>query len=295
MTRSSRTPPRRARPRAPWRDRQGAISPLKLAVLAVLTAPACGLALAYALGALGAEPVERLQDEAGRWALRFLLLSLAVTPLRLLWRWNRLILVRRMIGVAALAYALGHLLAYAALEDWALATVASEIASRLYLTIGAAALGGLLVLGLTSTDGAVRRLGAARWQALHRLTYVIAPLAVTHFFLQTRLDPGEALVMAGLLAWLLAVRLLRARSGALTPGHAIAAAVAVTLAVAGGEALVFHLRLDAPLAAVLLANLDAAAGVRPAWWVGAIALAVTAVAVARRARTPAGGRRCVTA
>ncbi len=295
MTRTARTAPRPLRLRVPWRDRQGAVSPLKLVALAALAAPAATLALASALGTLGAEPVERLQDEAGRWALRWLLLSLAVTPLRLLWRWNRLILVRRMIGVAALAYALGHLAAYAALEDWVLATVAGEIASRVYLAIGAVALAGLLALGLTSTDGAVRRLGAARWQGLHRLSYVIAPVAVTHVFLQTRLDPSEALVMAGLLAWLLAVRVQRAHAGGLRAGHALAAAAAVTLAVAGGEALLFHLRLDAPLAAVLLANLDTAAGVRPAWWVAAITLAVTAGAFVRRARRPATVRGGATA
>jgi sulfoxide reductase heme-binding subunit YedZ len=271
----------------PWRDRKGAFSPLKATVLALSAAPAVGLVAAFAAGGLGAEPVEYLQDELGRWAVRLLLLSLAVTPLRLLWRWNRLILVRRMIGLAALVYALGHLAAYAALEDWVLVKVAGEIATRTYLTIGAAALAGLLALGLTSTDAAVRRLGAARWQALHRASYAVAPLAVTHVFLQTRLDPSEAFVLAGVLAWLLAVRLWRARAGTLTATAALGLAAAATAATALGEAVFFHLKFGAPLATLLAANLDTAAGVRPAWWVAALTLTPALVAVARgRAATP---------
>jgi sulfoxide reductase heme-binding subunit YedZ len=220
--------------------------------------------------------------------VRFLLLSLAVTPLRLLWRWNRLILVRRMIGLAALGYALGHFAAYAALEDWVLAKVAGEIAARIYLSIGAAALAGLIVLGLTSTDAAVRRLGAARWQALHRASYAIAALAVTHVFLQTRLDPSEAFVLAGVLAWLLAVRAWRGWAGSLAPTAALTLAAAATAATALAEAVFFHLKFGAPLTTLLAANLDAATGARPAWWVAGLALppAVGAFARARPAPGP---------
>lgn len=278
-------------PAAPWRDRKGAFSLLKAAVLALLAAPAVVLLAGFATGALGAEPVERAQDELGRWAVRFLLLSLAVTPVRLLWRWNRLILVRRMVGLAALAYALGHLTAYAALEDWVLAKVAGEIATRFYLTIGAAALAGLIMLGITSTDAAVRQLGAARWQALHRASYAIAPLAVAHVFLQTRLEPTEALVLAGVLAWLLACRLWRAALGKLTPSAALGLALAATAATALGEALYLQLRVGAPLATVLAANLDAAAGVRPAWWVGGVTLAPALAGLVRARLAPAPGPR----
>jgi sulfoxide reductase heme-binding subunit YedZ len=283
--------PSRLVPAPPWRDRKGAFSPLKAATLVLLTAPAVVLLAAFAAGGLGAEPVERLQDEFGRWAVRFLLLSLAVTPVRLLWRWNRLLLVRRMIGLAALAYALAHLAAYAALEDWVLVKVAGEIASRVYLTVGAAALAGLVVLGLTSTDAAVRRLGATRWQALHRASYVIAPLAVTHVFLQTRLDPSEAFVLAGVLAWLLAVRLRRWRAQALTPSSALALAVVATLATALAEAVFFQLKFDAPLATLLAANFDTVAGARPAWWVAAFTLPVVVVAFVRARLAPAARSR----
>lgn len=270
----------------PWRDRKGAFSPLKATVLTLLAAPALVLLTAFAVGALGAEPVERLQDELGRWAVRFLLLSLAVTPLRLLWRWNRLILVRRMLGLAALGYALGHLAAYAALEDWVLAKVAGEIAARIYLALGAAALVGLIALGLTSTDAAVRRLGAARWQALHRASYAIAVLAVSHVFLQTRLDPSEAFVLAGVLAWLLAVRAWRGWTGSLAPPAALALALAATAATALAEAVFFHLKFGVPLATLLAANLDAATGARPAWWVAGLTLPVAVAAFARLRPAP---------
>jgi len=282
-------------PAPPWRDRRGAFSPLKTATLALLATPAAALLLAFVAGELGAEPVERLQDELGRWALRFLLLSLLVTPLRLLWRWGRLIEVRRLVGLAALFYALAHLASYVALEDWVLAKVAGEIVSRVYLTIGAAALTGLVVLGVTSTDNAVRRLGAGRWQALHRLAYPIALLAVVHFFLQTRLDPTEAFVMGGLLAWLLALRAVRWANAQLTPASALGLAVAVTLATAGAEALWFHLRFGAPVEQLLLANLQTAAGARPAWWVAGATLPVGLVAVLRARFKPQRAPRRVTA
>ncbi len=278
-------------PRAPWNDRRGTLSPLKAVVLVLLTAPALWYGTAFVLRALGAEPVEALQDQAGRWALRFLFLSLAVTPLRLLWRWNELIKVRRLIGLAALFYALGHFALFLAIQDWVWLKIASEIATRIYLTIGAAALTGLLVLGLTSTDEAVRRLGPARWQSLHRLAYGIALLATVHFFLQTRLDPTEAMVMCGLLGWLLAVRAWRWRGATLDARSALVLAVIMTLATAFGEALFFHLRFGVDLQTLLATNFGVVAGIRPAWWVGGILLPVALVAYARRRPASALGRR----
>ncbi len=267
--------------RPPWRDHRGAVSPLKATALLLLMLPAILLAVAWGGDRLGAEPVEALQDEAGRWALRLLLLSLAVTPVRLLWRWNGLIRIRRLIGLAALAYAFAHLLFYVALQDWVWAKVAAEIGTRVYLTIGASALLGLIVLGLTSTDGAVRRLGARRWQALHRLVYPIAILATVHFFLQTRLDPSEAMVMSGLLLWLLAARIWRWRVGRLGAVAALTLALAATGATAIGEAVYFHLRFGVDLGTLLATNLSAATGIRPAWPVGALTLALALVAIAR--------------
>lgn len=275
-------------PAAPWNDRRGSFSPLKASVLLLLAAPVVYGGASLIFDRLGAEPLEALQHQAGSWALRFLFLSLAVTPCRLLWRWNGLIKVRRLIGLGALAYALAHLLLYVAIQDWLWLKVASEIATRVYLTIGFAALVAMAVLGTTSTDGAVRRLGAGRWQALHRLTYAVAIAATVHFFLQTRLDPTEAMVMTGLLVWLLGARLWRWSAGTLTPSAALVSGLLVTSATAFGEALFFHLRLGIDMTLILQTNLSTAAGLRPAWVVGGVLLGIGVVAqLRRRARAPA--------
>jgi sulfoxide reductase heme-binding subunit YedZ len=273
-------------PHTPWQDRRGRFSPLKALALTLLALPGTVLLAASTLGGLGAEPVERLQDEAGLWALRFLFLSLAVTPLRLLWRWNELVKLRRMIGLAALFYALAHLWAYMALQDWVATKIASEIMLRAYLLVGFTALAVLVLLGTTSTDAAVRRLGAARWQVLHRLAYPAALLATVHMFWQTRLDPTQALVMSGLLAWLMAVRLWRWQTSGVGPAAALGLALAVTGFTAVGEALLFHLRFGVDITAILATNLGAQAGIRPAWWVGALSGAAALGALVRR-RGPA--------
>ena len=165
-------------------------------------------------------------------AIRFLLLSLLVSPLRAMLNQPRLPLVRRQLGLTALFYGLAHLTLYAASEKWALLHVVSEIALRFYLTIGFVALLGLAALGVTSTDGMVRRLGR-RWRQLHRLAYPIAVLAVFHFFLQSKADVSEATLMAGIFLWSMGWRLLPAgadRAPLPVLGLGVAAA-ALTLAV----------------------------------------------------------------
>ncbi len=195
----------------PWLDYSGRLSPLKLLVFAALFVPGAWIALALATGQLGAEPVKETLHQLGLWAVRLLLITLAVTPARTILQWPRLLLVRRMLGVAAFAYAVAHLLLYVAFEAFDLAKVASEIVLRLYLTIGLAALLGLAALAVTSTDGMVRRLGGRRWQRLHRLVYPIAVLALVHYFIQSKLEVYEPMVMDGLFLWLMGYRLASAR------------------------------------------------------------------------------------
>ena len=202
--------PRRPAPHsAPWRDRSGRFSPLKAATLALAVAPGVWLAANWAAGALGPRPVTEVIHGTGLWAIRFLLISLLVTPLRTLFNWPRIMLARRMLGLTALGYALAHLVLFADDQKWKWLTVVSEIALRFYLTIGFAALLGLVALGVTSTDGWQRRLGA-RWKRLHRIAYGIGVLAVFHFFLQSKADVSEASLMAGLFVWLIAWRMLPA-------------------------------------------------------------------------------------
>jgi DMSO/TMAO reductase YedYZ heme-binding membrane subunit len=152
--------------------------------------------------------------QLGLWTIRLIFLALAVTPLRHILQWSRLLVVRRMIGVAAFAYAIGHLGLYAADQAFDLAKIATEIALRIYLTIGFAAVLGLAALAATSTDGMIRRLGARNWQRLHRIVYAIALLAVVHYCMQSKLDLLEPMVMAGLYGWLMFYRVLGRPVGA---------------------------------------------------------------------------------
>jgi methionine sulfoxide reductase heme-binding subunit len=278
----------------PWNDYGGRLSPLKLVVFAALFVPAGWVLFAYGFGLLGARPLNEAIHQIGLWTIRLIFLALAVTPLRQVLQWPRLILVRRMIGVAACAYVLIHFTLYAASERFDLEKVASEIVLRVYLTIGFAALLGLAALAATSTDAMVRRLGAKHWQLLHRLVYAIAVLAVIHYCFQSKLDQWEPTVMAGLLGWLLGYRLLLwrfGRSGRLALPWVGALSLAAGIGTALGEAAYFHLAFHAPLMRVLQADFSLQTGLRPAVVVLAIGLLVTAVGGMRAATARPAKRR----
>ncbi len=136
------------------------------------------------------------------------MVSLAVSPLRRIGQWNKLIAVRRMLGVAVLAYAAAHFALYVVDQKFDIVRVASEIVLRFYLTIGFVALLGLMALGATSTDAMIRRLGAQGWNRLHGLVYVIGILALLHFMIQSKLDVSQPVLMVGLFLLLMGQRLL---------------------------------------------------------------------------------------
>lgn len=261
----------------PWTDRTGRLSVLKLVVFVALFLPglaaATGLVLALVdpaplVGPFAARPVTAALHDTGDWAVRFLLLTLCVTPLRRLFGWGRVLQVRRMLGLAVFAYALAHLLLYVAQEHGDLLKVASEIVLRIYLTIGFVALLGLTALAVTSTDGAIRRLGAARWNRLHLLVHPVAVLALVHFFLQSKVDVTQPVLMSGIYLWLAGFRLLDrtplkgAADGRRGRGTAVltlvALAVAAGLATAGVEAGWYALASGVDPLRVLSANLDVA-------------------------------------
>lgn len=275
-----------ALPRAPWFDRRGRLSALRCVALAVLVAPAALLVARAAAGRLGAEPLAEAINATGTTGIRILVASLAVTPLRRLTGWNRLIDVRRMIGVAAFLYIGAHVLLYA-VQQADLLKVASEIVSRVYLAIGFTALLGLGALAATSTDAAVRRLGAERWQRLHRTVYAIVLLGLTHQLLQVRLqDYVEPLVLAGIVVWLFLLRWATPR-GIIGPGRAFGLALAATTATALGEALYLGIRVGAPPGAVLAAQFGFATGTRPAFVVLIVTAGATLLAVLVRRLRPA--------
>jgi sulfoxide reductase heme-binding subunit YedZ len=155
---------------------------------------------------LGANPVEAVLHRTGDWALRLLLATLAVTPLRRLTGWQWLLSFRRLLGLTAFAYALLHGLTYLVLDRGLLwEEVVADVLERPYVTVGLTALLLMVPLAVTSTRAMMRRLGR-RWQSLHRLVYAIAALAVLHFLWSSKLDRVEPLVYAGLLAALLLLR-----------------------------------------------------------------------------------------
>lgn len=158
---------------------------------------------------LGANPVETIQDTTGIWALRFLLLTLAMTPLRLALGAAWPLQFRRMLGLFAFTYAGLHFSNYLLLDRTLdFSEIVPDILKRPYITIGFTALLLLMPLAFTSTQEARRRLGA-RWQKLHRLVYLVAILGCWHFWWQVKKDVTEPAVYAAILAALLAVRLWR--------------------------------------------------------------------------------------
>ena len=267
----------------PWRDYSGRTSPLKLLVFVALFAPALWTVLSFVMGWLQPQPYTAAIREIGLWTIRLVFTALAITPLRAILQWPRLILVRRMIGVAAFAYAITHLTLYTADQMFDLVKVASEIVHRIYLTIGFAAVVGLAALAATSTDHMVRRLGR-RWQRLHRLVYLIALLAVVHFWMQSKLDVWEPTVMAGIYGWLMGYRLLArflAVRGRLPLVWVGALGVGAAVSTALGEAAYFWLAHGVDPLRVIAANWSLVTGLRPAAVVMGLALAVTAAGAAR--------------
>jgi sulfoxide reductase heme-binding subunit YedZ len=185
-------------------------SVLKALVFCAALVPFASLSfsLAFDPDALGANPAEFITRSTGDWTLRFLLLTLAVTPLRKLTGWHALAHFRRMLGLYAFFYGVVHLSSYLTFDHASnVIDIVNDIAKRPFITVGFATLVLMLPLAATSTHAMVRRLGAKRWLALHRLVYVIAPLGVLHFWWMVKKDVTEPAVYALILTVLLGYRL----------------------------------------------------------------------------------------
>lgn len=157
---------------------------------------------------LGVNPVETLNRFLGDWALRFLLIALAVTPLRRLTHWAPLARLRRMLGLFAFFYVCLHLASYVGVDlffDWA--ALWQDVAKRTYITLGMVAVLLLVPLAVTSTDGMIRRLGGRAWRRLHMLVFPAAILAVAHYWMMVKADIRQPLLHAAVLAVLLGSRL----------------------------------------------------------------------------------------
>lgn len=166
---------------------------------------------------LGVNPIEKIQDTFGQWGLRFIVITLAVTPLRDWFNAPWLVQLRRMLGLYAFFYVLLHFLTWVILDqgvNWS--NIVADIGKRPFITVGFAALVLLLPLAATSTNAMMRRLGR-RWKQLHRLIYLIALLGVWHYFWQVKADVREPLVYLTIVVVLLGWRVWKARRRSLTP------------------------------------------------------------------------------
>jgi len=183
------------------------IRQLHALALAIGVLPAASLVLGALTDGLGAEPIERVTHVTGGWTLRFLLVSLAVTPLRRLFGWRWLAPLRRTFGLIAFSYACLHFFTFIGLEHffrWEL--ILEDVLKRRYVTAGFAALLCLVPLAATSTRAMMRRLGR-RWNNIHRLAYLAAILGTIHFLWLVKVDLREPLVYAAVLGLLLGARL----------------------------------------------------------------------------------------
>jgi sulfoxide reductase heme-binding subunit YedZ len=181
----------------------------KIAVYIVGFIPAVWLFYAGITDQLGADPMRYLEQALGEWALRFLIATLTITPLRQLLSIN-LLRYRRAIGLLAFYYALLHLLTYLVLDQGLdVGAIVADIVKRPYITIGMATFVILVPLALTSNNAAIRRLGGQAWARLHRLVYLAAIGAVLHYILVVKSWPPEPLVYAAIVAVLLGYRLVR--------------------------------------------------------------------------------------
>ncbi len=201
----------------------------KIAVFLAALGPVAWLIWAALSGNLSANPLSDITNETGVWTLRFVCITLAITPLRRLTGWNALIRFRRMVGLYAFFYGTLHFLTYAIVDRfagldfpngivaWSTAvnlarSVAADIAKRPFITVGFAAWLTMLPLAITSTAGWIRRLGGRAWNRLHRLVYATGVIAVLHYWWLVKADVHRPLTYGAVVLVLLAARLRRRRT-----------------------------------------------------------------------------------
>ena len=183
---------------------------IKFALFAAALLPFLRLAVFTVTDQLGANPIEFITRNSGSWTLYFLCITLAVTPLRRILKWNWLLKLRRMLGLFAFFYACLHFMTFLWFDHFFdLAAMFADVIKRPFITVGFIAFLLLIPLAVTSTNAMVRRLGGKRWQWLHRLIYLIAPLGVLHYWWMKagKQDFSQPILFAAIVAGLLLMRL----------------------------------------------------------------------------------------
>ena len=183
---------------------------LKPVVFAACLGPFAWLVYNAFWGDLGVNPIETITNQTGIWTLRLLAVTIAITPLRWLTKWNPIINFRRMIGLFAFFYATIHFSIYFVLDrSLMFEGLWEDIVKRPYITVGFTAFVLMIPLALTSTKGWIRRLGGKRWNLLHRLVYVSAALGVVHYWWKVKLDVTNPMIYAAIVAVLLGWRVVK--------------------------------------------------------------------------------------
>ncbi len=192
--------------RRPVRGGGGAKSRITVGITAAAMIPLVVLLFDLATGRIGPNPIESITHRTGWWGLALLVATLSITPIRRISGWNRLIQVRKPLGLCAFAYVTLHFLTYITLDQWfALTYVLEDIAERPYITVGFTAFLLLIPLAATSTARAIRRLGK-RWKTIHQLIYPAAVLGVIHYLWLVKADTREPLAFGAVLAVLFLLR-----------------------------------------------------------------------------------------
>ena len=265
----------------PWQDRTRRFSALKAGTFALMFGPAIWLIDQVATGQFGPVPLGGMTYWSGFWATTILLLALAITPAATIFGWRRLIIVRRMIGVTALAYTVAHIIIYFALRFWNFAAIANEMATRLSLIVATASTIGLVALGATSVDDAVLRMGAKGWQRLHSTVYVITALAILHYLLSPGLFPDQFL-LSGLFFWLITWRVLERRGHGANAGALALLALAACLFTAAFEVGCIWAFRGYALGEIFSIYFTSILGIPPPWTILALGLLVAGAAFARQ-------------
>ena len=188
----------------------GTLAAIKATIFVICLGPLARLVVGGFLGKLGVNPVELITRSTGTWTLVFILVTLAVTPLRQLSGWHWLARLRRLFGLYAFFYGVMHFLTFVWLEHFFdPSAIARDIVKRPFVTMGFTALVMMVPLAITSTDAMVRRLGGRRWVALHRLIYPLAACGVIHYWWLVKRDVTQPVIYGGVLGVLIGYRLWR--------------------------------------------------------------------------------------
>jgi len=259
----------------PWQDKTGIVSPVRSAALVIASLPVVWLLWRALAKSLGPRPYTAAILETGDWALYLLLITLLITPLRRILHWPRLIAARQVFGLAAFAYAALHLALHVTEQKFNVSNILSEIFYRFYLGLGMIALIGLTILAATSGEKKVRSLGPERWVNIHKLIYLIVPIALFHFFLKAKVEISTPILLTGCYLWLMGWRALRRRDSD-TPLVLAGLTNAATLLTLATEVVWLNLKAGIPVSDTLAQVFEFDYEIKSLWYVLAAGLTLAA-------------------